>query len=69
MSDLMIVLSPVLLPVFAAAFFIQKFIFTYAERMIFRLMPVMIASVLLPLCCIGRHIERRLAFNREYVST
>ena len=49
--------------IFLIFFFIQKFVFTYAERMIFKFMPAIILFVILIFRYVFYRIERYLLFK------
>ena len=54
--------------IFLIFFFIQKTVFTYANRMIFRLMPAVILPLLLIFGYIAYRIEMNLLFERGAIT-
>jgi len=52
--------------IFFIFFFMQKIVFTYAERVIFKFIPIIIVFALGAFGYIAYHAERYLLFNGEY---
>ena len=68
MTELIEVLAVPLSIVFFVFFFIQKTVFTYANRMIFRLMPAVILPPLLIFGYIAYRLEIKSFFERGAIT-